>query len=59
MLKKKAIFILSLGIMLGVFMGLCGSVFAERGNSDTATDTEALRFADIHRNFWTDKKGLC
>ena len=30
MLKKKAIFILTLGIMLGVFMGLCGSVFAER-----------------------------
>ncbi|MEY3808758.1 MAG: hypothetical protein RI893_1734, partial [Pseudomonadota bacterium] len=30
MLKKKNIFILSLGIMLGVFMGICGSVFAER-----------------------------
>ena len=47
MLKKKAIFILSLGIMLGVFMGLCGSVFAEKGSGDVATDTEALPYEDL------------
>jgi carboxyl-terminal processing protease len=47
MLKKKAIFILSLGIMLGVFMGLCGSVFAEKGNGDIATDTETLPYEDL------------
>lgn len=47
MLKKKAIYILSLGIMLGVFMGLCGSVFAELANSDTATDTETLPYEDL------------
>jgi carboxyl-terminal processing protease len=47
MLKKKAIFILSLGIMLGVFMGTCVSVFAERGNGEVATDTEALPYEDL------------
>ncbi|MEI8208090.1 MAG: S41 family peptidase [Methylococcales bacterium] len=47
MLKKKAIFILSLGIMLGVFIGLCGSVFAEKGNADVAADTEALPYEDL------------
>ena len=47
MLKKKAIFILSLGIMLGVFMGLCGSVFAEKGSGDVATETEALPYEDL------------
>jgi len=47
MLKKKAIFILSLGIMLGVFMGTCGSVFAERDKGDLATDTEALPYEDL------------
>lgn len=56
MLKKKAIFILSLGIMLGVFIGICGSVFAERGNGDVATDTEALPYEDL-RTF-TDIFGL-
>ena len=47
MLKKKAIFILSLGIMLGVFMGLCGSVFAQRDKADVTTDTEALPYEDL------------
>ncbi|WP_262966970.1 S41 family peptidase [Methylobacter psychrophilus] len=47
MLKKKTIFILSLGIMLGVFMGICGSVFAERTNTDVATDTEVLPYEDL------------
>ncbi|MCX7106043.1 MAG: S41 family peptidase [Methylococcales bacterium] len=47
MLKKKAIFILSLGIMLGVFIGICGSVFAERNNGEVATDTETLPYEDL------------
>jgi len=47
MLKKKAIFILSLGIMLGVFMGICGSVFAERNNGETVTDTDPLPYEDL------------
>jgi len=47
MLKKKAIFILSLGIMLGVFMGICGSVFAEPDKAEVATDTEALPYGDL------------
>ncbi|MFA6164363.1 MAG: PDZ domain-containing protein, partial [Methylobacter sp.] len=47
MLKKKSVFILSLGIMLGVFMGICGSVLAERENVEPVTDTEALPFEDL------------
>jgi carboxyl-terminal processing protease len=47
MLKKKAIFILSLGIMLGVFMGTCGSVLAERDNGEVAADSEALPYEDL------------
>ena len=47
MQKKKVIFILSLGIMLGVFMGICGSVFAELDKGDAATDTEALPYEDL------------
>ncbi len=47
MLKKKAIFILTLGIMLGVFMGLCGSVIAERANGGPVTDNETLPYEDL------------
>jgi len=47
MLKKKAIFILSLGIMLGVFMSTCGSVFAELDKGDVATDNESLPYEDL------------
>jgi carboxyl-terminal processing protease len=47
MLKKNSLFILSLGIMLGVFMGICGSVVAEKDKSDTAVDSEALPFEDL------------
>lgn len=47
MLKKKTIFILSLGVMLGIFMGICGSVFAERSNTDATTDTEVLPYEDL------------
>lgn len=47
MLKKNSLFILSLGVMLGVFMGVCGSVFAEKDKNDTAVDTEALPFEDL------------
>lgn len=56
MQKKKTIFILSLGIMLGVFMGICSSVFAERDKSVSATDTESLPYEDL-RTF-TDIFGL-
>jgi len=57
MLKKKAIFILSLGIMLGVFIGLCGSVFAGKDKAaDVATDAETLPYEDL-RTF-TDIFGL-
>ena len=47
MLKKNSLFILSLGIMLGVFIGICGSVVAEKGKSDTPVDSEALPFEDL------------
>ena len=56
MLKKKAFFILSLGIMLGVFMGVCGSVFAERDNGKAVTDTDALPYEDLRA--FTDIFGL-
>ncbi|WP_036247795.1 S41 family peptidase [Methylobacter sp. BBA5.1] len=47
MLKKKSIFILFLGIMLGVFVGTCGSVFADRDNGGGVADTETLPFEDL------------
>ncbi len=47
MLKKKSLFILSLGIMLGVFMGICGSVVAEKDKNDVALENEALPFEDL------------
>ncbi|MGZ5049820.1 MAG: S41 family peptidase [Methylobacter sp.] len=48
MLNKKNIFILSLGIMLGVFMGICGSVFAELETTKPAVDTEeTLPYEDL------------
>ncbi|MDD2661462.1 MAG: S41 family peptidase [Methylococcales bacterium] len=56
MQKKKAIFILSLSIMLGVFLGVCGSVFAERDNGAAATDAESLPYEEL-RTF-TDIFGL-
>ncbi len=51
MLKKKNILILFLGIVLGVFIGICSSVFAELENDDTAgAQTEALPYDEL-RNF--------
>ncbi|MDD1616116.1 MAG: carboxyl-terminal processing protease [Methylococcaceae bacterium NSP1-2] len=52
MLKKKNIFILSLGIMLGVFMGICGSVFAEKDDEPpipvtAPVTTEAIPYEDL------------
>jgi carboxyl-terminal processing protease len=50
MLKKKNIFILSLGIMLGVFIGICGSVFAEKDDEPAApvpVTTEAIPYEDL------------
>ncbi len=47
MLKKNSLFILSLGIMLGVFLGICGSVVAEKDKNDITVDSEALPFEDL------------
>lgn len=47
MLKKNSLFILSLGVMLGVFMGICGSVVAQKDKSDTVVDSEALPYEDL------------
>ncbi|MGZ8187373.1 MAG: S41 family peptidase [Methylosarcina sp.] len=47
MLRKKNIFILSLGIMLGVFIGTCGSVFADLDKVEPANDTEAIPFEEL------------
>jgi carboxyl-terminal processing protease len=47
MLKEKSLFILSLGIMLGVFVGICGSVVAEKDKNDVALENEALPFEDL------------
>lgn len=47
MLKKNSLFILSLGVMLGVFMGICGSVVAEKDKTDITADSEALPYEDL------------
>ena len=47
MLKKKAIFILSLGIMLGVFIGVCGSVAADKTNAAAPAETNVLPYEDL------------
>ncbi len=47
MLKKKNIFILSLGIMLGVFLGICGSVFAEKDIEPVAATPETLPYEEL------------
>ena len=47
MLKKKAIFILSLGIMLGVFIGVCGSVAADKSTAVAPIDTDTLPYEDL------------
>jgi carboxyl-terminal processing protease len=47
MLKKKNIFILSLGIMLGVFLGICGSVFAEKDIEPVTATSEALPYEEL------------
>ena len=47
MLKKKNIFILSLGIMLGVFLGICGSVFAEKDFEPVAATPETLPYEEL------------
>lgn len=45
MLKKKNVFILSLGIILGVVVGNCGSVFADKEGLEPVSDT--LPFEDL------------
>ena len=39
MLKKKAVFILSLGIMLGTCIGISSTVLAEKDKADTVSDS--------------------
>jgi carboxyl-terminal processing protease len=69
MLKKKNIVILLLGVLLGIFMGTCGSVLAEKETGDSVTETipfEELRtfteiFGRIKRDYVepvSDKKLL-
>lgn len=60
MLKKKVIFVLSLGIMLGVFIGLSSSVFAERGTAENANDAEPLpmRICAHLQKFLAGLKGI-
>ena len=47
MRNKKTIIILALGILLGVFMGTCGSVLADRDNGDPAADSDTLPFEEL------------
>jgi len=47
MQKRKTILILALGFILGVFMSTCGSVFAERDTSGSATDSDTLPFEEL------------
>jgi carboxyl-terminal processing protease len=47
MLKKKNSFILSLGILLGVFIGICGNVVADKNAPAPVTDTETLPYEDL------------
>ncbi len=47
MLKMRTFFILSLGVVLGVFMSTCGSVFAERETTEATTDSETLPYEEL------------
>ena len=49
MLKKNSLWVLSLGVVLGVFIGLCSSVFAERDNAAANNDQsgEVLPFEEL------------
>ncbi|MGJ0483704.1 MAG: S41 family peptidase [Methylomicrobium sp.] len=47
MQKKKTLFILSLGIMLGVFISIGGSVLAELNKTNPDSESEALPFEEL------------
>ena len=47
MLKKKAVFILSLGIMLGTCIGISSTVLAGKDKADTVSDSETLPYEDL------------
>jgi len=47
MQKKKTLFILSLGIMLGVFISIGGNVLAELNKANTESESEALPFDEL------------
>lgn len=47
MLNKKTSFILSAGIVLGISIGICGSVLADKDSDNPAAESEALPFEDL------------
>ena len=47
MLNKKSFFILSLGIMLGVFISIGAPVFAELDKSNAESESESLPFEEL------------
>lgn len=47
MLKKKNILILTLGLVLGVFMSTCSSVFAEKDEIPVSEDVQTLPFEEL------------
>ncbi|SJM96564.1 S41 family peptidase [Crenothrix polyspora] len=47
MLNKKSVFILSLGVTLGISIGICSSVLAEKNKPAPIADTESLPFEDL------------
>ena len=47
MLKKKAVVILSLGMVLGFGIGISGTVLAGKDKADVSNDTESLPYEDL------------
>ncbi len=47
MSKKNHIFIMSLGVLLGVCLSIGGSVFAERGDVSGTQQVESLPYEDL------------
>ncbi len=47
MLKKKAVVILSLGMVLGIGIGISGAVLAGKDKADVVIDTETLPYEDL------------
>ena len=47
MLNKKSVFLLSLGVVLGIITATCGSVFAEKDGGESVADSETIPFEDL------------